>query len=293
MSSHLSIPAVAVLALLGHGELALAQAQRAAIYASVLDRDGKPVASVDPTDLVVREDNVTREILAITPATDPLRIAVLVDTSQAMQPHIANLRDALRAFVARTAGRHAVSLVSFGERPTVLADYTRDAARLQNAAQRVFAQPGAGAHLLDAIIEVAGGLRSQEGARSALVVVTGEGPEFSGRYHMSAVDAVRDAGATLHSLVLSRRGVDFRGEAAREREFAVAKGARLTGGRIEQLLTSMALRSRLEALADELNHQHRVEYATTGAADRAEKVHVMATRPELYVRASRIPGKEQ
>ena len=47
-----------------------AQALQRSIYASALDQSGAPVPSLGPTDFVVREDKVAREILAVTPATD-------------------------------------------------------------------------------------------------------------------------------------------------------------------------------------------------------------------------------
>lgn len=80
-------------------------------------------------------------------------LAVLVDTSQAMQPHVNHVRAALRQFVAQMQPTHEIALVEFGERPTVLTDYTNDPVRLQKGVERVFARSGTGAHVLDAIVE--------------------------------------------------------------------------------------------------------------------------------------------
>ena len=60
-----------------------AQALQRSIYASALDQSGAPVPNLGPTDFVVREDKVAREILAVAPAVDPMQIALLVDNSQA------------------------------------------------------------------------------------------------------------------------------------------------------------------------------------------------------------------
>src|ERR1044071_3129282 len=49
------------------------------LYVSVVDKDGKPVASVAPEDLIVREDGVAREVLRVEPATDSMQVALLVD----------------------------------------------------------------------------------------------------------------------------------------------------------------------------------------------------------------------
>ena len=40
-----------------------------------LDETGAPVPDLGPSDFVVREDNVAREVLSVAPATEPMQIA--------------------------------------------------------------------------------------------------------------------------------------------------------------------------------------------------------------------------
>ena len=76
------------------------------MYVSVLNEAGAPVPDLGPTDFVVREDNIAREVLQVAPADEPMQIAVLVDTSQAARDDIAHIRTALPPFVATlTAGQ--------------------------------------------------------------------------------------------------------------------------------------------------------------------------------------------
>src|SRR5689334_4610558 len=70
------------------------------LYVSVLDSNGVPVPDLGPSDFLVKEDNMTREVLRVTPATEPMQIAVLVDTSQAARNDIQYMRQALPPFVA-------------------------------------------------------------------------------------------------------------------------------------------------------------------------------------------------
>ena len=79
-------------------------------------------------------------------ASGPLRIAVLIDTSQAMEPHINDMRQALRSFIREMQGNADISLYEFGERPARLANYTRDPVVLEAAVGRVFARPGSGSY---------------------------------------------------------------------------------------------------------------------------------------------------
>ena len=95
---------------------------------------------------------------------------------------------------------------ALGERPTVLSDYTRDAARLDKAIGSVFARSGSGTYILEAIVDASSGMRRRKAARPHIIVYASRGPEFSERYHQSVIDALRESGATLHTLLLTRPG---------------------------------------------------------------------------------------
>ena len=270
--------------------IASAQAEGRSIYASVLDQRGSPVTALTAADFVVREDGVQREVLEVSRASEPIRIAVLVDTSRAMGPHVNDLRQALRAFFRQLQGsEHEIGLFEFGDRPTRLVDYTADPKLLEAGVGRLFARPDAGAYLLDAIVEASRGLHLREGARAAIVVITAEGPEFSDRYHQTVLDELRASGATLHAFQLTRRRTSLLNNGAREREFALTKGATMTGGRREHLLTSMALPDRLSNLAAELKTQYRVVYARPDQLIGPGKIDVGVKETALTVRAPRVP----
>lgn len=276
---------VAVLAVVAAAPgVAVAQTERS-IYASVLDKDGMPVSALTARDFLVREDGVEREVLRVLPADEPLQIAVLVDTSQAVERHVTDVRRALKAFFREMAGRHELALVGFGERPTVLTQYTSDLARLDAGVGKLFARQGSGAYALDAIVDASRALSGREGARHAIVVITTEGPEFSERYHQNVLDELGSR-ATLHSFTLVRRRVSL-DDGRRQREITLAEGASETGGRREHLLTSMALEERLHGLAVELKNQYRVDYARPAGLVPPEKIDVDVRQPGLTVRAPR------
>ena len=136
-------------------------------------------------EFIVREDDAAREVLRVSAATEPLQIAVLVDTSQAIEEHLLDLRTALRAFFKQMGGKHDIALIGLGERPTVLSDYTRDVARLEKSIGSVFARSGSGTYILDAIVEATNGMRRRKAARPHIIVYGARGPEFSERYHES------------------------------------------------------------------------------------------------------------
>lgn len=268
---------------------AQAQTQQKVIYVSALDAQGKPVASLEAADLRVREDGNAREILKVSPATDPLQIALLVDNSQAMERHTANFRDALTAFVARFPAPHQVALITLGERPTIVTEYTSSGEILTRDIDRLFPRPGAGAYVLDGIGEAARGLQKREALRSAIVVLATNGVEFSSRSYEPVLDALKASGAALYVVTIQPGGTteaELRNEEYRSREIVYDRGPTESGGRRQILLSSMAAKDAMTALADELLAQFAVVYARPTTLIPPERVKVEAVRPGLQVRGT-------
>jgi len=184
-------------ALAAAGVIVGAQSKPRKIYTSLVDKKGVPVTTVTPADLVVREDGVAREILSVTPATDPMRIALLVDNSQAATDSIQFLREGLNGFAKRlTTAGHSIALVTLGDRPTLQVDATTDFTRLKSRGiDRLFAQPGSGMYLLEALIDTSKGFVKNETPRPVIVAVITEGKEFSNASAENVIKAIHDSGA--------------------------------------------------------------------------------------------------
>ena len=268
---------------------AVAQAPERTVYASVVDKNDAPVPGMGAGEFVVREDDTAREVLRVSTATEPLHIAVLVDTSQAMEEHMLDVRTALRGFFKQMGGTHNIALIGLGERPTVLSDYTTDAARLDKAIGSVFSRSGSGTYILDGIVEASQGLQRRKAARPHIIVYAARGPEFSERSHQSVLDALRESGATLHTLMLNRPGIAAGSREEQELAQAVANGTRMTGGRREDLLTPMALGDRMQSLGNELMNQYQIVYARPARLVPPKSLEVSVKRPSVTVRARRMP----
>jgi len=266
-----------------------AQTEERTVYASVVDKNDAPVPGLNAGAFIVRENDVAREVLRASVAHEPLQIALLIDTSQAIDNNILDIRTGLQAFFKQMAGKHEIALIGTGERPTVLVDYTRDPARLQAGVDRIFARRGSGAYLLDAIVEASHGLAKREGARSAIVTISTEGPEFSERYHQYVLDELRRSDARLYAVVLTRSRRSSLSRSATERDITLAEGSVESGGHRENVLTSMAFESTLQELATQINNQYRVVYARPGSLVPPEKVAVTVNRSDVAVRARRTP----
>ena len=68
----------------------------------------------------------------------------------------------------------------------------------------------------------------------------------------------------------------------------LATGTRMTGGRREELLSAMAMTSRLRSLASELNHQYEVVYARPKMLIPPETLEIGVRKPDVTVRAPRV-----
>ncbi len=276
------------------------------VYASVLDRAGHPVTNVAPKDLIVRENNVDRDVLQVSRAIELLDIAVLVDTSQDAEAFIHDFRRGLLDFFRALSDRHEVALISFGQRPKSVVDYTRDSRTLAAGVARIYAQRGSGAYLMDGIIETSRSLRTRERPRREVIVITSERGELSDRNSGDVFGEVQGAGIILDAFVVvaSKQGVSPAFEAATperalpasspdqpelERALALAAVVKETGGRREDLVTAGLLSAKLRELAARLNNQYRVIYEGPPSLTPPASIEIVTTRPDVRVRVTGIP----
>ena len=270
-----------------------AQARQRALYVSVLDKAGAPVLDLAPTDIVVREDNASREVLRVVPADDPMQLALLVDNSEAAEPYIRDYRDALPAFITTvieasgTRGRHQIALIGLASRPTVISEYTSDTAQLLKGVQRLFAQSETATHLLDAVAEVSSGMMRSRAPRPVIVAIATAGPEESSRQYDQVLNSLRASGAAFHVLT-----VGLPVNLSLDRGIVLERGSRETGGNYDSLLSGSALTGRMRKLAAELTHQYRVIYARPQSLIPPKNVAVSAARPDLTVRGTAAIGQD-
>ena len=280
---------VAAFALAGSRTLD-AQATQRAMYVSALNDAGAPIPDLGPSDFIVREDNMAREVLKVEPAVEPMQIAVLVDTSQGARDDISHMRTALPGFIKTlTTGdvKNEVAIIAIGERPTVFTNYTFSQVELKKGVDRIWSMQGSGAYLLDGIIEVCQGFKKRGAQRPVIVAILSEGPELSNRQHDQVLDPLRASGAAFHAITLGRPSSSLSDE-TRNRNMVLDEGPRQTGGRREELLTSMALDAKLTQLGDELTHQYKVTYARPQSLIPPERATVVAARPGVTARGTLI-----
>ena len=285
-----ALSAVLVAAACAIPTLAIAQARPTTIHVSVVDSKGEPVDGLGPDAFKVREDGNAREVLKAGPATEPLTIALLVDDSQASSDATQMIREAVDAFISSLAGKAEISVVTYGERPTIVVDYTTDQAKLLAGAKRIFPRSGAGAYLMDAIVDVSRGLQKRKAARPVIAVLMMENDlEFSNRHYDNVLGELMKGGGALHVVALGQPGSSMSDE-IRNRDQAVALGTERTGGRRDNVLALTSAAPKMQQLSRELQHQYVVTYARPETLIPPEKIEVTVAKPGLTVRARTRTG---
>jgi VWFA-related protein len=267
------------------------EARSQTVYVSVLGPKGAPVTGLSAADFTVREDGAAREVLTAAPATDPMQVVLIVDDSQAATDALQPLREGLAAFVDKLKGRAEIGIVTSGDRATSLVSSTTDATALKTGINRIYARPGAGAYLLDAIMDVSQGFQRRKAERPVIVALTMEGTEFSNLQHETVQKQLEASGAALHVLSVGTPGASMADE-MRNRNQLIAEGTERTGGRRDQILTPSGITEALPRVADELLNQYAVTYGRPEMLIPPEKIQVKVSRPDVTVRArTRTAGR--
>lgn len=260
------------------------------LYVSAVNEKGEPVAGLGPDAFVVKEDGTRREVLRVSPATEPMDIAILVDNSTAAADDITFLRSSLSKFVQTMASGNKIAVITLADRPTIKVEYTEDAVRLKGAVTSLFSTPMSGMTLLDAIYETVNGLQKRETPRAVVVPVITDGVEFTTRYFRDIVDTLVKNRVALHMVTI---GPFYHDEehSMRERSFLLDAGPRESGGQRISLLSAHGLDGAMDKLAKELRSQYKVVYSRPESLIPPEKVTVTAGRSGLTVRGTEARGE--
>ncbi len=259
------------------------------------DKSGAPAKDLTLKDFIIREDNRDREVLAVGPAKMPMRIALLVDNSQATQPATNELRLAMSGFITAMFKANPDTMMSFstfGDRPTLVEDFTNAAPTLVRAAQKLFPMTGAGAYMTDAIFDASRALRRDPAARQAIVVFVDEtGEEFSNSGRSQVLEALRFANAQLFVVALQGAAINMNSTEARDRSAIIDEGTSQTGGTTLPLMNRLSLPQKMTELAALLNGQIQITYGRPEQTVPPKKLEIQLTRKDLKLQAPRWAGQ--
>jgi VWFA-related protein len=272
------------------------------VFATVVDKQGGAIKGLTASDFSVKEDGQAREILRAEPSVKPMQIALLVDTSQAVQPNIQDLRRALATFINNIYDANSdnqVALYTFGERSALKQTLTSSRVLVLKAAGAVFPIQGSGAYFHDAVRDAATDLKKAGAPHPVLVgFVSERSPEFSTYDHIRVAEFLQAANASLWTITLQGRNlngpplgreVEAQGQ---ERSQVLDDVTVQSGGTNEPVLTSTALETTFARIALLLSTSYDITYSRPEALIPPKKREVRLTdKPDLKLMAPRWGGK--
>jgi hypothetical protein len=243
----------------------VSQQQKVAFVTAVAEAGG-PVVDLKAADFVVREDKATREVAGAELATDPMSIALLVDTTQpppGVTASTQDLRRALSTFITTIKAGNPqaqIAIMEFAGASVTAVDFTTEKETLEKKVQSIFPNRQSDAVLVEAMIDAAKKLNDKPAPRRAIVSIDFNSPDTSAERMMKpASEAVRKAGATVWTV--SIRGT---AQSASGREEVLNVVTRASGGMRLTAVEPTGLEGMLKSIANSLNSQYMVTFVRPG-----------------------------
>jgi Ca-activated chloride channel family protein len=274
------------------------------LLATVLDRRQRFVKDLQKEDFRVYEDGQLQQVEFFSRESNlPLRVGLLLDTSNSIRERLQFEKDAAIDFLHATIRRHVdqAFLMTFDAEATVLQDYTDDLNTLQEV---ILKQRAGGNTALYRSIHHACSDRLQDPplpktenreVRRVLVVISdGEDSDPGGPSRGQAIEACQRAGVVIYTVSTSTDWLSFSGTTPKkyhktERDQTLEQFADETGGRPFFPYRVDDLARSFQDIGDELRSQYSIAYTpknrTRDGAFRKIKVEV--NRKGMNVRTRR------
>src|SRR4051794_24679327 len=263
------------------------------IFVSVTDAKGAPVEGLAAADFTISEGGQPRVVSKAGPAKDPMRIALMLDTSDAAASALTNMRAGAAAFLDALPPEDEVILITTGRQMRVRVQPSTDRRKLKEAAAGLFTD-GAGTVLMDGLLEIDDRFFKKADDRWPVIVIfTSDGTESS--------TGAREKEFMKWSPLLGPRGITvdafvFKTPSGRgaTSEIIAENVARNSGGRYDVMNTTTALPEKMKALGEQLALDHRkmsawyeVDIQTDGPDSAAVDVAVAREGVRLQISNSR------
>jgi VWFA-related protein len=263
------------------------------VYVTVVDDNGRAVDGLTPRDFVVKEGGKLREIFSVAPATERMRLALMVEYPLVGQSFV---RFGLAEFVARMCASADVALFMITQRPERLVDFTSNASILIDTIVNLpLSQPRLSAAVPDAIYDVAQQFEKRKPARPVIVLATIEQGQTTEADPESVLSQIAKSKAQFWTVSIEPSRSQPSGKAASLRDFAgrtqiIGDGPTQSGGRRVAIMTLPAFETGLKQVADDLSSQYLITYLLPSGVRPSDRINVSLKKPGLTLRApSRVP----
>ncbi|HEX6893740.1 MAG TPA: VWA domain-containing protein [Bryobacteraceae bacterium] len=226
---------------------------------TVSDKRGRFITDLSKDDFEVFESKKPQSILEFAAETDlPLRLAILIDTSNSIRDRFHFQQEAAVNFIDSTVRprQDKALIVSFDTAAELVSDLTDDVKDLEKAVQSL--RPGGGTSLYDAIFFASRDKLMQDQPlykfRRAMVILS-DGEDNQSRYTRDqALEMAQKADVTIYTISTNITHIETDGDKVL-RYFASE-----TGGQSFFPFKASDLNQSFENIANELRHQYNVFY---------------------------------
>ncbi|MCZ2075121.1 MAG: VWA domain-containing protein [Bryobacteraceae bacterium] len=232
---------------------------RVNILFTVADRKGRFVTDLVKDDFLVFEGKNRQDILEFTAESDlPLRLAILIDTSNSIRDRFRFEQEAAVEFIQSLLrpGQDKAVVVSFDTAAELVADLTDDQRRLENAIREL--RPGGGTALYDAIFFACRDKlmldQPRHKFRRAMVVLS-DGDDNQSHYTRDqALEMAQKADVVIYTISTNITRIPSQGDKV------LKYFAEETGGLTFFPFKVQDLSQSFENIANELRHQYNLLY---------------------------------
>jgi VWFA-related protein len=269
------------------------------LVATVTDRRHNFVTDLEQSDFKILENSTPQEIRFFGRETDlPLRIAVLLDTSNSIRPRLAFEQDAAIDFLDGVIRRNKdmAFLMTFDNEPDVIQDYTGDLGLLTAAIRKQRA--GGGTALNDAIYRASEKLLNppvphgpNPEVRRVIVVISDGDDNLSDHALSDAIESAIRAEAAIYAISTNTDWLSISGD--KPHKIHVEGGDKVleefadqTGGRVFYPYKVEDLAQSFVDIGTELRSQYFIAYSPKDieAVGKYRKIDVETDRKGLTVR---------
>ncbi|HYI97948.1 MAG TPA: VWA domain-containing protein [Bryobacteraceae bacterium] len=225
---------------------------------TVSDKKGRFVTDLAKEDFLITEEKKPQQIVEFVAETDlPLRLAVLIDTSNSIRDRFRFQQEAAVEFVNSVMRpQDKAVVVSFDSGPELVADLTGDVSKLTQAIRSL--RPGGGTSFYDAIFMACREKLQQDQPRHKFrraLIVLSDGDDNNSRYSRDqALEMAQKADVVLYAISTNNSGAEKDGDKV------LRYFTRETGGLVFFPFKVQDLAQSFENIANELRHQYNLLY---------------------------------
>jgi VWFA-related protein len=257
------------------------------VFITATDANGAAVPDLTAANFKVKEGGKDREIVKAEPAKMLPRLALMVEERLAPDQ---GARVGMFEFVKRMNGAAEISLITVGLRNTTIVPFVTDPNTLLKAINELSLNPQPTSNLTEGINDMAKIFEKERPPRPVMVVLGFSGGQAGGASASSILTQLRQSGATMYAVTFGApdaNGGGTLGSMSDEsgREQVLGDGAKQSGGRRFDVVTTNAIPKALQQVADDLAAQYAITYALPDGVKMDKRFSVSTDRKGVSLRA--------